>query len=147
MKSVAGNTAEMGGQFIYSKKAVWISEENTDFDGKIMTLTFEINAGTEEGDYPVTVTYNSGDIYDSDEIEYDFRIISGGITVTGRVAGDINGDGIVNNKDVTRLVKYLAGEEITVVEASLDVNGDGTVNNKDLTRLIKYLAGVNVEIF
>ena len=60
--------------------------------------------------------------------------------------GDINGDGIVNNKDLTRLMKYLAGENVTVVEAALDINGDGIVNNKDLTRLMKYLAGENVTI-
>ena len=57
--------------------------------------------------------------------------------------GDINGDGTVNNKDLTRLMKYLAGEDVSVVENTLDVNGDGTVNNKDLTRLMKYLAGDN----
>lgn len=60
--------------------------------------------------------------------------------------GDINGDGTVNNKDLTRLMKYLSGEYVSVTEAALDVNGDGTVNNKDLTRLMKYLAGEDVEI-
>lgn len=61
--------------------------------------------------------------------------------------GDINGDGIVNNKDLTRLMKNLAGEDVTVVQAALDINGDKTVNNKDLTRLMKYLAGESVEIY
>lgn len=55
-------------------------------------------------------------------------------------AGDINGDGTVNNKDLTRLLKHIAGEDIEVVERFLDTNGDGTVNNKDLTRLLKYIA-------
>ena len=61
--------------------------------------------------------------------------------------GDINDDGKVNNKDLTRLAQYLAGKNVTVVEACLDVNGDGKVNNKDLTRLAQYLAGKNVEIY
>ena len=60
--------------------------------------------------------------------------------------GDINGDGTVNNKDLTRLMKFLAGEDVTVVEAALDVNGDKSVNNKDLTRLMKYLAGEDVDL-
>ncbi len=60
--------------------------------------------------------------------------------------GDINGDGVVNNKDLNRLMKKLAGENVECVDAALDVNGDGVVNNKDLNRLMKKLAGENVEI-
>lgn len=60
--------------------------------------------------------------------------------------GDINGDCAVNNKDLTRLMKYLAGEDVTVIQAALDVNGDRAVNNKDLTRLMKYLAGEIVNV-
>ena len=63
------------------------------------------------------------------------------------LAGDINGDGVVNNKDLTRLMKYLSGEDVYVVKKALDVNGDGICNNKDLTRLMKYLAGVDVKIY
>ncbi len=61
--------------------------------------------------------------------------------------GDINGDGVVNNKDLNRLMKKLAGENVECVDAALDVNGDGVVNNKDLNRLMKKLAGENVEIY
>ena len=68
------------------------------------------------------------------------------ITAPDYEPGDINGDGTVNNKDLTRLMKYLAGEDVNVVEDALDVNGDGNVNNKDLTRLMKYLAGEDVSI-
>lgn len=79
------------------------------------------------------------------------RIDPGQKVVTGlepeRIPGDINGDGKVNNKDVTRLQRYLKGEETEVVEAALDVNGDGKVNNKDLTRLQRYLKGEEVEIY
>ena len=62
------------------------------------------------------------------------------------IPGDINGDGTTNNKDLTRLMKYLAGEDVSVIETVLDVNGDGVLNNKDLTRLMKYLAGEDVEL-
>ena len=60
--------------------------------------------------------------------------------------GDINGDNKTNNKDLVRLMKYLAGEDVEVVADALDVNGDDKTNNKDLVRLMKYLAGEDVEI-
>ena len=66
--------------------------------------------------------------------------------ISASISGDINGDGTVNNKDLTRLMKYLAGDNVDVVTSVLDINSDGTVNNKDLTRLMKYLAGEGVSI-
>lgn len=61
-------------------------------------------------------------------------------------AGDINGDSFVNNKDLTRLMRFISGEDIDVARNTVDVNGDDTVNNKDLTRLMRYLSGDDVEI-
>lgn len=68
------------------------------------------------------------------------------VYVHWRLPGDINGDGEVNNKDLTRLQRYLKGLDVEVVESNLDLNGDGSINNKDLTRLQKHLKGDNVEI-
>lgn len=78
----------------------------------------------------------------------------GGAGVDGRpsassavTAGDINGDGNVNNKDLTRLFQYLSDWEVEVNRATLDINGDNNVNNKDLTRLFQYLSDWDVQIF
>ncbi len=60
--------------------------------------------------------------------------------------GDINGDGNVNNKDVTRLFQYLSNYDVETVAEALDVNDDGNVNNKDLTRLFQFVSGYDVEI-
>ena len=62
------------------------------------------------------------------------------------IPGDINNDGAVNNKDLTRLFQYLSDWDVAVNEAALDVNGDGKANNKDLTRLFQYLSDWDVEI-
>lgn len=63
-----------------------------------------------------------------------------------RTAGDINGDGTLDNKDLTRLFQYLSDWDVEVSADTLDINGDGSVNNKDLTRLFQYLSGWDVEI-
>lgn len=52
--------------------------------------------------------------------------------------GDVNGDGVTNSKDLTRLMKYAAGVDVEIFDA--DLNRDGKINAKDLTRLMKYLA-------
>ena len=67
--------------------------------------------------------------------------------VLKHVPGDINNDGVVNNKDFSRLFQYLSGWNVAVNEAALDVNGDGSVNNKDATRLFQYVSGWNVNIY
>ena len=56
--------------------------------------------------------------------------------------GDVNGDGVVNAKDVTFLRRSLAGGYgVTVSDAIADVNKDGEVNAKDVTFLRGVLAG------
>ena len=63
------------------------------------------------------------------------------------IPGDINGDGRVNNRDLTRFFQYLSDWDVQVNTAALDVNGDGKVNNKDLTRLFQYLSDWDVVIY
>ena len=63
-----------------------------------------------------------------------------------RLPGDINGDGVVNNKDVTRLIRTLKYGDVAAVTASLDTNGDGAQTNKDVTRLIRYIKSKDVEV-
>ncbi len=58
--------------------------------------------------------------------------------------GDINGDGVVSNRDAARLMQYLAGWDVEYLEQALDVTGDGIVNNRDAARIMQYLAGWNV---
>ncbi len=61
--------------------------------------------------------------------------------------GDVNGDGEVNNKDVTRLIRYIKYGDVAAVSYAHDVNGDGAKDNKDVTRLIRCIKYGDVEIF
>ncbi|MBO4732872.1 MAG: dockerin type I repeat-containing protein, partial [Clostridia bacterium] len=84
---------------------------------------------------------------DDVQISVSDDVVSDIEAVSTRVPGDINGDGQLNNKDITRLFQYLSDWDVTVNEAALDVNGDGLVNNKDLSRLFQYLSDWDVVIY
>ena len=86
------------------------------------------------GEQEVTVNYREG--------MEKFKI-----NVIDYIRGDINGDGIVSMKDVTRLTNYLNDPSAAVIDKALDVNGDGVINIKDITRLVEYLNNNAVVIF
>ena len=65
---------------------------------------------------------------------------------TDYIPGDVNGDGSINNRDASAVLRYLAGYSVTLVESALDVNGDGSVNNRDASAILRYLAGYAVEL-
>ena len=137
----------IGGQFNYRTSAAWIDSSDFTADGDFIILTFVVKEDAEEGNAFVALIFEEGDISNYCEEDVNFAVDSKGINVVDYIPGDINGDGKVNSKDLTRLLKYLSGEAVEVVVPALDTNGDGKVNSKDLIRLLKYLSGENVELF
>ena len=146
--------AELGGQSLPPQKTAspvtltWVSPfADYGNDAVFATLNFTVSDTAEPGSSAnVTVTFNPDDIYNMSEQNINCSVTNGKVTVISCIAGDINGDQKVNNKDVTRMFQYLANWDVEVNEATLDVNGDGSVNNKDLTRLFQYMANWDVEI-
>ena len=67
---------------------------------------------------------------------------SSAIPYAKEIPGDANGDGTVNAKDVSVLMKYFAGWSVPLC-ASSDFDGDGKVGMKDVSALMKYLSGYN----
>ena len=59
------------------------------------------------------------------------------------VAGDMNGDGYVNNRDAAMITRYLVEKETAdfCQMVAIDVNGDGFVNNRDASMVSRYLVG------
>lgn len=90
---------------------------------------------------PAWENVSSGEIY---KAESDFDSVIGEVTLRKCelpvIAGDTNGDGTVNAKDVSVLMKYFAGYGIECDMQAADYNGDGNANAKDVSAILKYLA-------
>ncbi len=79
----------------------------------------------------------------------DFYLDDISITKLGApdpVCGDVNTDGKVDRKDLSRLAQYFARWDVEINTVASDANGDGKVDRKDLTRLAQYFARWDVEL-
>ncbi len=138
----------------YENKAnfQYVALSNITGNGILATLTFTVAEDAEEGLSAITVVPNLpscfyyGGANGQKEIDLSVESVSGGVDVRFYEPGDITGDGVLNNRDAARLMQFLAGWDVTVVESLLDVTGDGVVNNRDAARIMQYLAGWNVEL-
>lgn len=129
-------------------KILWVnSSAEFKSDAVFATLTFKVSENAKSGvKSPITLTYDQNNIYNIKEVNVDCAVENGAVTITDLIPGDINKDKAVNNKDVTRLMQYLAHWNVEVNAQALDTNGDKAVNNKDVSRLMQYLAHWDVEL-
>ena len=92
----------------------WNGTSNTNFNGTLATFRFRISPNVPEGEYVVNVDYykgRNGDYKDGISVNYDendnplnLRYEDGFINVYNYIPGDINGNGVVDNKDGTALL-------------------------------------------
>ncbi len=79
----------------------------------------------------------------------DFYLDDISITKLGApdpVCGDVNADGKVDRKDLSRLAQYFARWDVEINTVASDANGDGNVDRKDLSRLAQYFARWDVTL-
>lgn len=117
-------------------------------EGTYITITFDVASNVQDGEYPISITYDDDDVFDEDASNIVLDIINARIEIDTEgstdslIPGDVNGDGRITQMDVTRLRKYLAGGwDVTIDTVVADVTGDGRITQMDVTRLRKYLAG------
>lgn len=56
------------------------------------------------------------------------------------VTGDVNGDGVIDIKDVNLLSQYLSGKvPVNFISQAADINGDSIIDNTDLDILTSYV--------
>lgn len=150
------NTGLIGTDYLFGDKMAspyvmtWndsMATKNYTSNGTIANLTFEVVTGPTTGQNPVEVPikFIAGDV--NDTLNYNNNSVpvtytNGKVTIGPRLAGDVNNDGEVNQKDVTYLRRYLAkwSSNQNPNLSNSDVNGDNAVNQKDVTQLRRYLA-------
>lgn len=126
----------------------WFStnSEDEDANGTIATMTFKVSADAQDGKYPIILTYDEDNVFDSTYTNKHFDIVNGYVEVVSSIPGDINGDTKVNMKDIVLLQQYLNGWNVSVDETSANVNGDASINMKDIVLLQQYLNGWSVTL-
>ncbi len=115
-------------------------------DGVVITLIFDVAEDAELNDYTISISYDEDEIFNTKFENVDFAVKEGVVSVIDYIPGDVNGDNIINLKDVALLQQYLSGWEVSIVEVSADTNGDGSINLKDVALLQQYLSGWEVTL-
>jgi len=113
----------------------------------LATLTFEVLEGAADGLSAITLEFNcAADMFNANDETVWFEAENGGVQVVTKsfIAGDADGNGKVNNRDLGRLQQFLNNYEVTVDEIAVDMDGNGKLNNRDLGMLQQLLnSGVN----
>ena len=123
------------------------ADENVTGTGRLLTLTFTVGEDAKAGAYSVTVLVK--ECYNNSEAPVTVGVEPGAVTVKDFVIGDVNGDGVIDGRDIIRLRKYLAdydektGTSGVEIAAGADCTGDGIVDGRDLIRLRKYIANLD----
>ena len=135
--------ADLAVPYLNPIRLSWDGLTDDTTNGVLVTLTFSIPDGTEVGEYPVTITYDSDDIYNEDFNDVPIKVIDGKISVINVTYGDINGDGKINGKDITLLRRHITGgfDLSSFDQEAADVNHDGKINGKDITLIWRYITG------
>ena len=113
-------------------------------NGIFAKLTFKVNENTPTGTYPITLSYDEDNVFNSMFTNIHFNVIQGNLTVYDHIPGDINGDNKVNMKDIVLLQQYINNWEVDVNPVFADVNGDSKVNMKDIVLLQQFVNGWEV---
>lgn len=134
------------GKFVSPCRFVWDGQEITQKDikdGTILTLQFKIDENAESGDaYNITMSYKKGDVLDADLNSIDVKLVNGSVGVVDFLPGDLDGNRVVNTRDIVLLRRDIAGGyEQTVNTAAGDVDNNGERNTRDIILVRRYVAG------
>ncbi|MBR1444769.1 MAG: InlB B-repeat-containing protein, partial [Firmicutes bacterium] len=125
-------------------KFVWDSVTNVSGDEILFTVRFQIKPNVKQGLYEIATIKSETMFTDENLSNIVYTELSGFVNVTNIKKGDVNGDNMINGKDVVLLRQYIADwPSAALTEDQLiaaDVTNEEIVNGKDVVKLRQYLA-------
>lgn len=109
--------------------------------GTLAIVKFKVKDDAENGEYPITISYDSDDIFNLDGDCVDFDIEIGAVLINSCLLGDVNNDGKINMRDVVLLQQVVNGWNVAYNKEAADYNGDGKINMRDIVALQQYING------
>jgi len=106
--------------------------------GYLAVLHFHVVGS--EGDSSA-ITLSNGTLSDAEAAEIEAIWVGDSIDITSALAGDANGDGMVNAIDITKAERIIVG--LDAETPGSDANGDGMVNALDITKIERIIVGLD----
>ena len=111
--------------------AVFDASSLSGWTGTISSLRLDFFTAASEGDEMYVAAVVLGRT--TSEARLKALAIAEELNTPPDVAGDVDGDGVLNAVDVLKTMRYLVGwDDGDLVEAKLDFDENGTVNNRDV---------------
>lgn len=122
-------------------RGVLAFSENTDANGTVVKLTFEINKIVDDADVNVMCSMSLKRMDDADnEIPVSVSIISGSVTIRNAIRGDIDANDKLNSNDAVYLLYYVMfGKDDYPIRQNGDMDGNGKVNSNDAVYLLYHV--------
>ena len=137
LRTVSGRLTTVGG----------VDAEIAVFDGETVSVTAAAVDGRYSFEIPAdSVVYVT--LSAPGHVSLVYRLAPGQVSLPDTdmyLTGDVNGDGKINNKDVTALFRAVT-ESTSLKPGSADVNADGKVNNKDVSLLFRHVTDETVKL-
>ncbi len=120
-------------------------KDNITSDGELAVFTFRIKEDCEPGKLPLSLQFNSLDVLNHESQPVSFGVNAGEIEVISYMPGDVDGNLLINAKDVLFLRRYYInqrmaeGQEINLLAG--DVDGVPGISARDILYVRRTVLG------
>ena len=124
---------------------LWYGMETAEGNGNLCNIVLQVSEEAEAGTYPITVRYSPANTFDADYITQEIPGLSAGFSGASEFKmGDVDGDGMVTNKDVVLTARWIIGAVKIAEERQflIDVNNDGSKTMADVLHMARYVVGL-----